>query len=369
MRVGYTTGACGAAGVKACLALLIEGLALKEVSVRNPRGEMLVVPVEWVRICETDMAEAVIIKDGGDDPDITHGMPVVVRVKLEGPLQFSVEGGEGVGRITKEGLGLPIGSFAINQGPREMMEHVYEEYQSRLKKGVHVILSLPHGKALAPKTLNPQLGIEGGLSIIGTTGIVRPMSEEAFKDSLAVQLDVISSGGHRHLILTPGDIGKQWVYEHGGPKHLVAETSNFIGYMLRQAVDKGFTDVLVVGHIGKLIKIASGSFQTHSQYSDARMETLAAYAAVLGAKQTVISEILESVTTEAVLDILSREGLEKVYAYAAMRAEQKAFMYARGALQVGIIYINREGQCLAQSQGASEIMEKIGWQKSCMSLV
>lgn len=361
MRGGYTTGSCATAGMKAALLALLEEEYPSRVQIENPQGQWIDVPVKAVRRLSDTVAEATIVKDGGDDPDVTHGTDVVTTVTLtdDGVLRF--QAGHGVGTVTKEGLALAPGEPAINPGPRAMMKLVFDAY-CKVPQGVVVTVSVPEGEALAKKTLNATLGIEGGISIIGTTGIVKPMSEEGFKNSLVPQLRVMYAAGHRTAVLVPGRIGQELAKNVLGiPVERQAETSNFIGFMLEQCVKIGFTKVLIIGHIGKIIKLASGSFHTHNRMSDGRMETLVAYAALDGASQKVAQEIMECRTTEAAMPILAREHLESVYQRVADRAAMRSERYIAGEAKVGIIIATLDGDILAVNDTAQAIGGEEGW--------
>lgn len=365
MKGGYTTGSCATGGMKAALWLLLYEEELEEVTVENPQGTQITMPVKRVELLSPTMARTTIVKDGGDDPDVTHGTDIVTTVTLDesGTLRFIA--GEGVGTVTKPGLALAVGEPAINPGPRTMMTKVFEALLKE-GQGVTVTVSVPEGKNLAKKTLNATLGIEGGISIIGTTGIVKPMSEEGFKNSLVPQLQVMKEAGYEVAVLVPGRIGQELAErELGIPKEQMAETSNFIGFMLEKAVKIGFTKILIVGHIGKIIKLASGSFHTHNRMSDGRMETVVAYAALCGATQTVAQELMECRTTEAAMPILAREHLEQVYQIVADRAAMRSERYIAGDAKVGIIIATLDGDILAMNDTAKQIGGEQAWRIPC----
>lgn len=366
MRGGYTTGSCATAGMQAGLDALLHEEMPTQVSIENPQGQWIDVPIEKIEILSPTMAKVTVIKDAGDDPDVTHGTAIVTTVVLNdsGILRFFA--GEGVGTVTKPGLALPVGEPAINPGPRSMMESVFTRTVPS-GKGVDITVSVPEGERLAKKTLNATLGIIGGISIIGTTGIVKPMSEEGFKNSLVPQLRVIKEAGYDVAVLVPGRIGRELAKNilHI-PEESMAETSNFIGFMLEQAVRIGFKKILIVGHLGKIIKLSSGSFHTHNRMSDGRMETLAAYAALFGANRNVVEDILEARTTEAAMPIIAAHHLEKVYAYAAQRAVIRSMRYIAEEATVGIILSTLDGQILAISDTAREMGAEEQWQIPCM---
>lgn len=349
MKSGYTTGSCATAGMKAALIALVYGKFIKYTTIKSPQLEDIIVPIKKVELIDETLAKAIVIKDAGDDPDITNGAEIHVSVKIIDNKGLFFKAGKGVGKVTKKGLALPIGEPAINPGPRKMMQLVYESFKDEIE-GLEVCISVPSGEDLAKKTLNPTLGIVGGISIIGTTGIVKPMSEEGFKNSLIPQLKVIKEAGYEEVILVPGRIGHLVAKKLGYPAEQMAETSNFIGFMLEQAVRIGFRKILIIGHIGKLIKLSSGSFHTHNKMSDGRLETLAAYAGLFGASRYVIRQILEANTTEAVLPIISNNALFQVYDYAVKRAVIRAERYIHNEASINIVMSSLDGKVLANSK-------------------
>lgn len=360
MRSGYTTGSCASAGMKAALLSLLQQKQEQAVVVLSPQEVQIRVPIERVEVLSSRVAKAVVIKDGGDDPDITHGVPITTEVELTDRPGLVFQAGEGVGIVTKPGLSIPVGEPAINPGPRQMMQRVYEELVP-LDKGLIVTVSVENGRALATKTLNPVLGVEGGISIIGTSGIVKPMSEEGFKDSLVPQLTVIKASGLDTVVLTPGRIGMEAAVHWNVDRQFLAETSNFIGFMLEKSVETGLKNIVLLGHLGKLVKVASGSFHTHNRMSDGRMETLVAYAGMNGASAEVMKELYQCLTTEAAMDIIAREGLECIYGQLAERAAQRASRYIYHEAKVGVIFITLEGKVLAMDQNAKDIGGAQSW--------
>ena len=367
MRGGYTTGSCATAGVKAGLLALIEEEIVDQVSIRNPQDAFIDVPISKVEVLSPAEVMVTVVKDGGDDPDVTHGTDIVTTVTLNQSGAITYEAGFGVGIVTKPGLALPVGEPAINPGPRTMISYVFEELVPK-GMGIHVKVSVPAGETLARKTLNGTLGIEGGISIIGTTGIVKPMSEEGFKNSLVPQLRVMKEAGYTTAILVPGRIGQEIAKEQLGISiNQMAETSNFIGFMLEQCVKIGFKNILIIGHIGKIIKLASGSFHTHNRMSDGRMETIVAYAALEGASQQVCEELMDCRTTEADMPIIEREHLEGIYQRVADRASLRSMRYIAQDAKVGIIISTLDGTILAVDEVAKEIGEEESWHIPCMS--
>lgn len=362
MRSGYTTGACAAAGTKAALLYLQQAQLVSEVRLYSLKGETFIVPVKSVEKTKQG-ALAVIVKDAGDDPDITHGTLVISEVEIdENSAEIHFFAGDGVGKMTKPGLSVPPGEPAINPGPRQMITEVVREILGQ-DKGCRVTISIPAGRELAKKTLNPVLGIEGGLSIIGTTGIVRPMSEEGFKNALTPQISVAKAAGRSSIIFVPGKIGeKAAVEKYQLPVDAIVQTSNFLGHMLEFAVKEKIQRVLLFGHLGKLVKAAAGIFYTHNRIADARMETLAAYAGAMGLPQEGIRQILEAAATEAVIPILEEYGIgQEFYNKIAARASERAVRYVFNEMQIGTVLVTLTGEILGMDKTAAEIGSDLGW--------
>jgi cobalt-precorrin-5B (C1)-methyltransferase len=358
MRTGITTGTCAAAAAKAAILALL-GTPPQAVEVTTPQGKSIKVAIANCTI-ETGLATASVTKYAGDDPDVTDGITVTVEATLTSSTDITIKAAEGVGIVTKPGLAVPVGQPAINPGPRLMIDQAVRAVLPE-GRGALLTISIPQGEQLAKKTLNSTLGIMGGLSVIGTTGIVRPMSEEAFKDSLVPQISVAKAQGYDQLVFVPGKIGQEIAVGKGLPAEAIVQTSNFVGHMLEQAVQYGIRRVLIFGHIGKIIKLAGGIFYTHNRIADARLEILAAYAASLGASREVIQNILASTATEAVLPVIEQYGLSPVYDLLAERASQRAARYIAGAMEVGTVMVTLAGDILGLDATAKEIGGRMGW--------
>ncbi|SFG44409.1 cobalt-precorrin 5B C1-methyltransferase [Desulfotomaculum arcticum] len=359
MRTGITTGASAAAAAKAAAISLLTNRTPSETAVINPDGKTIKVSIR--RYFDVLNGKgAVVLKDGGDDPDITHGLEIMAEVVLSTDSNIIILGGQGVGTVTKPGLQVPVGQPAINPVPQWMIETALKEALPD-GQGCLVTISVPDGEKVARRTLNPRLGITGGISILGTTGIVLPMSEEAYKDSLVPLIDVAVAAGLKSVVLTPGRLGAKWAAAHGMPEKAVVEMSNFVGFMLEKCVDRGIEQVLLWGHHGKLIKIAAGIFHTHSKVADARQETYAALAAAHGAAKETVLAIMESLTTEAILEILIKNNLTEIISIAAERASSRAEQYVRGSLKIGTAFLAMNGKILAADQRARLIGGKLGW--------
>ena len=360
LRSGYTTGACAAAGVKAAF-LFMAGADWHEIELMALDGRPLTIPVKDV--VETDEGiRAEVVKFSGDDPDITNGVSVFTTVALHDGAGIEFRAGEGVGTVTKRGMSLPVGEPSINEGPRTLIRHVIEEMTGHADFGARVTISIPAGVELAKKTLNPVLGIEGGISVIGTTGVLRPMSEEAFKDSLVPQIDVALAADAPVLVFVPGKIGERIALSLGIPQTALIETSNFIGFMLDRAAERGAEKILILGHTGKLVKVAAGVFHTHNRIADARLETLAAYAAAEGLAQDGVRAVLAANTTEDAMEIIASAGLmERVCAVIAERVHVRAERYLFGKVQVGALMVNFAGDILGADARAHSFAVRYGW--------
>src|SRR5574337_1000809 len=266
MRFGYTTGSCATAAAKAAAIGLFTGNIPDEVEIDTPIGTKLRLKIYHKQL-SADEAACAVQKDAGDDPDVTNGCKVYAQVERNNTGTIEIDGGEGVGRVTKPGLQAPVGHAAISPVPRRMIEHAVREVIGN-GAGVKVVISVPNGSALGEKTFNPKLGIIGGISIIGTTGIVRPMSEDAFKTSLLCGLDIAKGIGYETVVLAPGSLGERSMLNliHI-PKDQIIQMSNFVGFMLEAALKRRVKKVILAGHPGKLVKLLRGDFNTHSAVS------------------------------------------------------------------------------------------------------
>lgn len=372
LKGGYTTGACLAAGARAAAMLLQGEDPGDKVDITALDGTPLQIPIHSVEMLP-DAARVEIVKDAGDDPDITNGTSVFVTFRfltLEQlkPVagrsvvyeQILFEAGQGIGHATKPGLSLAVGEPAINPGPRQLVYNSVRDIVG--DKPCMVRVDIPAGRELAAKTLNPVLGIEGGISVIGTTGVLRPMSEEAFKNSLIPQIEVAKAAGFTTQIFVPGKIGERIASSWGLPKEAIVQTSNFIGFMLEAAADRGLEKILLFGHIGKLAKVAAGVFHTHNRVGDARLEVLAAYSASMGMPAEGVRRILQAVTTEEALPVIEEYGLASVYEVIAARASYRAERFLFNRLQVGTVLVTLQGKLLGMDDKAREIGRDFGWQ-------
>lgn len=357
LREGYTTGMCAAAAAKAAALLLFHAKAPAAVVVTTPLGRELAFPVAEAETGE-GWARCGVVKDAGDDPDVTDGLMICAMVRPAA--EIVLRGGEGVGMVTRPGLAAPVGEPAINPAPRAL---IIREVAAVLPpgQGVEITISVPGGEKVADKTFNPRLGIVGGISILGTTGIVKPMSEEAYRDSLACAVDVAAAEGYHRLVMAPGRTGEKLAVErYGVPAAAVVQIGNFVGFMLERAAAAGIKEVLLWGHHGKLVKVAGGIFNTHSHVADGRLEILAALAAMEGAAAETVARLLDCATAEEAVPVLAAAGLARVFAVAAARASRRAAAFVKGRLRVGTVLLDRSGAVLGLDKAAREIAAALG---------
>lgn len=359
LRSGITTGTCSAAAAKAAVMAWL-GKRPNTVAVTTPRNVILTVPIEHAAVIDGG-GRATVIKDAGDDPDITNGVTIAAEIKIDKTGEVVLQAGKGVGTVTKPGLAVPVGQPAINPGPRRMIIEAVKEVLPG-GSGAIVTISVDGGEQLAARTLNPFLGVVGGLSIIGTTGIVEPMSEAGLKNSLVVQTSMARAQGHKWLVFVPGKIGWNAAVErYGLPADAVVQTSNFIGFMLEDAVRQGAEGILIFGHLGKIAKVSAGSFETHNRVADGRLEAIAAYAAAGGASQSAVQAILECTTAEAAIPVLAEHDCNYVYSVLCRRASERAMRYVFNDLQVGTIITDLKGTILGLDEAAGKIGGRLGW--------
>ena len=359
LRCGYTTGTCATAAAYAACELLLGGSCPSSVVVSTPAGIDVLVEVEdsargrgW--------ASAAVMKDAGDDPDVTDGALICARVRRTAGPGVAIDGGEGVGRVTRPGLDRGVGCAAINTAPRTMIAAAVRSVAEAhgYDGGLAVEVSVPGGEELARRTFNPRLGIEGGISILGTSGIVRPMSEEALVSSIKLDLRVLAAAGVRHAVMVPGNYGRDFARGALGiADEAIVSCSNYVGEALDEAARLGFASLLVVGHLGKLVKVAGGIMNTHSRVADCRMEVLAAHAALAGAARADVCAIMGTATTDAALDLLDKRGLlEATMASLTERLQERlAYRAGEGMRCEAVVFSNQRG-VLGKTTGADALV-------------
>lgn len=362
MRTGYTTGSCAAAAAKAAVCMLLSGEVIQQVRLMTPKGVELDLEVEQIERRQHGVRCAVR-KDSGDDPDVTNGIYIYAEVRKEPEPGIYLDGGEGIGRITKKGLEQPVGAAAINRVPRQMILEAVKEQSIRYgyQGGLSVIISAPEGKKLAAKTFNSRLGIENGISILGTSGIVEPMSEKALTDTIFLEMKMLKENGIDRCCVVPGNYGRDFLAEQlGVDTDQAVKCSNYIGETIDAAVNLEMRSLLLIGHIGKLIKVAAGVMNTHSRQADCRMEVLAAYAAAEGASAECVQAILSCITTTEALELLKEKGiLSGVMERVMERIEFHLCHRAGGSLQVEAIVFSTEDGILGKTKRAEALLKEI----------
>lgn len=355
LRRGYTTGTCAAAAAKAAVSTLFFKDA-NDVEITLPDKEKVTLKVANRKLAK-GMAMCCIIKDAGDDPDVTHKAHVCASArKIKRGLEL--KGGSGIGIVTKPGLRIRVGEPAINPVPRKMiLEGIKEVLPDG--RGVEVTIYVPEGKELAKRTMNEKLGIVGGISILGTTGIVEPKSEKAFRDSLVPQIDIALAKGYFEVVLTPGRMGEKNAMARGIPEDAIVQSGNFIGFMLEKCASKGVKKVLLFGHLSKLTKVAAGFFDTHSKVADFRLETIAAHASSTGAPKNVVECIMSANTAEHAMEILRENKLLKVFDSIAKEAGIRAKRYVENGMEISVALISLKGEPVGRYN-----LEACRWGKS-----
>ena len=368
MRLGYTTGSCAAAAASGAAQILLGGKTITEVSLMTPKGILLHLKLEDITV-KDNMVSCGVRKDAGDDPDTTDGILVVASVeKMSGhqPVRIQIDGGQGVGRVTKPGLACKPGEAAINPVPRSMIMRAVEEaadqygYEGSLK----VIISVPKGQETARRTFNPRLGIEGGISILGTSGIVEPMSEKALIRSIEVEMSQHVAQGEQYLLITPGNYGADYLREHMDlPFEKNIKCSNYVGETIDMAVNMGVKGILFVSHIGKFIKVAGGIMNTHSHSADSRVEILCANGIRAGADLACARDILECSTTDEALHVLEKDHiLQKTMKEITDRIQFYLDHRSYDQILLGAVIFSNEFGYLGQTPDAEELISRISQQ-------
>lgn len=361
LRYGYTTGTCAAAATKAAVRMLFSGTPISSIEISTPKGINLNLEVLDIKICDKFVSCA-IKKDAGDDADCTNGILIYSTVS-PAPNDINIDGGDGIGRVTKPGLEHPVGSAAINNVPRKMikMAAIDELEKAGIESGLNIIISAPDGKEIAKKTFNPRLGIEGGISILGTSGIVEPMSEQALIDTIRVEMKQKKAQSEDILLICPGNYGRNFARETWGiDLEQGLKCSNFIGDTLDMALELVFDKILFIGHIGKLVKVAAGIMNTHSHIADARMETLCSCALLSGCSRDTAVKILLCRTTDEAIELLIKDNilkqtmnimLDKILVNMKKRTENR--------IQIEVIVFSNQAGVLAISEGADKFINQI----------
>ena len=363
LRKGFTTGTTATAATVAAIRTLLNQEPQETVTVHAATGKIAIFDVEQTDFDE-QQASCAIKKDGGDDQDATDGALIFATVKLRDDNEIHLDGGKGVGRVTKEGLANKPGMPAINPTPRRVIKAAAREELGE-KRGINIVISVPEGERIAKLTYNPRLGIVGGISILGTSGVVTPMSESSWKHSISIEMNIHRKRGDNTIVLVPGNYGEDFAKDELGiPNAKIVQMSNFVGYVLHETQRLGFTKVLIVGDLGKMIKVAGGIFSTHSKDADARAEIMVANLALMGGVPTAfLRKINQCLTTISMIKMIDEAGYQEVYQMIAdkikLRAE-KLLAHREPHVEIDVVIFSRESGFLAASKPFQEI--KGEWQ-------
>ncbi|MDD7282707.1 MAG: cobalt-precorrin-5B (C(1))-methyltransferase CbiD [Clostridium sp.] len=381
LRLGITTGTCSAAAAQAAAMQLLLGVESHAVTLRTPKGMTVSVPV-YLLESDSRKASYKVVKDSGDDPDVTNGTDVCVTVEFvkqrvceqkdgsqdrscaftsESFPYLTLDGGIGIGRVTKEGLEQAFGQAAINRVPRQMIFAAVADVceKANVCEPLHITVWMPEGETLAKRTFNPKLGIEGGLSILGTSGILEPMSEQAIVATIETEIRQLHAVGEEKVLVTPGNYGQAYASEYLGLDLAKSvKSSNYIGDTIDLAISYGMKDFLLVGNIGKLVKLAAGIFNTHSKVADGRGEIFAVHAAMAGAGANVVQEIYNCINTDRMLDVVEREGLREDVMQSILAAIEKHVDDRIGdAMRFGVIVFSEKYGYLGQTSDADKVLD------------
>ena len=366
LRRGYTTGTCAALAAQGAVSFLVSGIWPETAELMTPAGQMVRVPL-MEKKAGNGAASCAVKKNAGDDPDVTDGLLIFARARFlpkdTGKARVVIDGGEGVGRVTKAGLDQPVGAAAINSVPRRMIEAAVTEVleEAGADRPVEILIFVPGGEKAAEKTFNPVLGITGGISILGTSGIVEPMSEEALIETIRTHMQVLRSEGRRFAAAVPGNMGERFLWSYlereGIGKIPAVVCSNFVGRTLDMAGELGFSGLLLAGHLGKLVKLGCGIMNTHSKEGDGRMETLVACALRVGAETGTLKRIQEANTTEQALEELKAAGILKE-TMGALLERMDWYMRRRvpETLETGILVFDAAGTLLGATENARDLL-------------
>ena len=381
LRLGITTGTCSAAAAQAAAMQLLLGVESHAVTLRTPKGMTVSVPV-YLLESDSRKASYKVVKDSGDDPDVTNGTDVCVTVEFvkqrvceqkdgsqdrscaftsESFPYLTLDGGIGIGRVTKEGLEQAVGQAAINRVPRQMIFAAVADVceKANVCEPLHITVWMPEGETLAKRTFNTKLGIEGGLSILGTSGIREPMSEQAIVATIETEIRQLHAVGEEKVLVTPGNYGQAYASEYLGLDLAKSvKSSNYIGDTIDLAISYGMKDFLLVGNIGKLVKLAAGIFNTHSKVADGRGEIFAVHAAMAGAGANVVQEIYNCINTDRMLDVVEREGLREDEMQSILAAIEKHVDDRIGdAMRFGVIVFSEKYGYLGQTSDADKVLD------------
>ena len=361
LRCGYTTGSCATAVAKACAIMLLSEELVNVVIIDTPKGTRLTLQIEDI-VKQRDWVSCSISKDAGDDPDVTNGIRISARVEkiLNG---IQIDGGSGVGRVTKGGLSCAVGEAAINPIPRQMIKEALRQVSQKYNYngGFSVVISAENGEEIAKKTFNPRLGIVGGISILGTSGIVEPMSEKAIIETIRLEINSKIIKNSKYLLISPGNYGRDFALkEFGLDIDLGVKCSNFIGEAIDYAAYKKEKNILLIGHAGKLCKIAGGIMNTHSRVADCRCEIFAVHSALAGASLEQVNGIMNSITTDEIGELLQKyEIANQVYQSILRKIEFHLNQRVAFNCRIEVIMFTKQGEAFYQTTGAQLAIENL----------
>ena len=377
MRFGFTTGSCAAAAACGSAYMLLTGTACRAAEILLPGGEKVMLPVNYLRV-EDERVVCSVRKDGGDDPDVTDGAEIVADVSFrrtsedpesrdgKSPVFWKdmvLFGGEGVGLVTADGLRCAKGEPAINPTPRRMIFENVDRVRKAAGRNIPLTIeiSVPEGKSIAEKTYNPRLGIMGGISILGTTGIVDPMSEKALVDTIKMVIDQKFAENPERILIAPGNYGREFCQQELGlDLEQAAPVSNYLGEALDYIRYKGFKEILLVGHTGKLIKAAAGIMNTHSSYADGRMEIIGIHSVLCGADREMASLIMNCVSTDAAFDLLrDKPYYEQVKESILARVLYHLRFRLRNECRIQVVMFTSDRRHVIRSEGAEQLIEAV----------
>lgn len=360
LRKGFTTGTTATAAAVAATKTLLQQEPQTVIAVTAANGQNAEFEVQDYEF-DHQHASVAITKDGGDDQDATDGMLIYATVTLRDDDQITLDGGKGIGRVTQKGLANPPGMAAINPTPRKVITQGVRDVLGA-KRGANIVISAPEGEKVAKLTYNPKLGIVGGISILGTSGIVTPMSEESWKHSISIEMNIHRERGDERLILTPGNYGEDFLtQEMKIPVTQQVQMSNFVGYVLKEAQRLGFKQVLLVGDLGKMIKVSAGIFSTHSKDADARAEVMVANLALLGAPVDLLKQVYNCLTTIAMIDLIDQAGYQAVYQQIVDRIKlrsEKLLAHREPQVAIEAVIFSRGTGLLAATRPLTEIEDE-----------
>ena len=360
LRCGITTGSCAAAAAKAAAETLLTGIEAEYADIITPKGVELHIAASC-RKMSVNSACCSVIKDSGDDPDVTNGIEITAEVSLTDK-GIEIIGGKGIGTVTKAGLDQPVGAAAINSVPRKMITQAVSDAAEfhGYSGGMRIVISVPEGEEIAKKTFNPRIGIVGGISIIGTTGIVEPMSSSAIVETIRTEANIRRAAGHKTLILTIGNYSEKFIFEkYPGLVSRCVMCSNFVGDAIDIGISLGFENIIIYGHIGKMVKLGSGIMNTHSSYADGRIETLIACGVLAGISSDILKQLNGCATADAAIDILHENGCDtevlevltgRIHHYLQARAKEEAV--------TGAVIFSYKNDMLLKTPFADIIIEK-----------